>query len=168
MKQTLARPYAKAIFALAQQTHTFEQWSENLALAAQLMQDAQLVNWIKNPHFDLQQIMVFFKDASMQNLLHILEQFKRLTILPQIADFYEAMREEHERVIRVKCISAFALDDAFQQHLIALFQQRMNCQVKLECSIDPTLLAGAIIRAGDWIKDGSLQGRLVKMNQAVN
>jgi F-type H+-transporting ATPase subunit delta len=35
--------------------------------------------------------------------------------------------------------------------------------VRLHCSVDPTLVGGAIVRSGDLLIDGSLKGRLERL-----
>jgi len=45
--------------------------------------------------------------------------------------------------------------------------KRLGREVRIQVSIDPTLIGGAIIRAGDTVIDGSLRGRLNKLADAL-
>lgn len=55
-----------------------------------------------------------------------------------------------------------------QAGLASALKERLQRTVSINVSIDPTLLGGAIIRAGDTIIDGSVRGRLAKLAEAIN
>ncbi len=54
-----------------------------------------------------------------------------------------------------------------QQRLAAALVKRLGREVRIQVSIDPALIGGAIIRAGDTVIDGSLRGRLNKLAGAL-
>jgi len=70
---------------------------------------------------------------------------------------------DDQNVADVEVVSAVALDESQQQRLAAALQKRLQRQVRLQCSVDPTLIGGAIVRSGDLLIDGSLKGKLERL-----
>lgn len=172
--RTFARPYAKAVFELAQSEGAFPKWSEMLENAAMIASDKQFHSLAKNPRFSLQELIGLFDSIGqkiysdeMKNFIRILGKFKRLSLLPEIALLYEEMRAVAERVVNVELISAQPLDDKLRERFIQVLMKRMSCNIALECQVDKGILGGAIIRAGDLVIDGSIRGRLAKLSDAV-
>lgn len=170
----VARPYAKALFELAQQEKAFPKWSDMLALAAACAQDKLMISLMKNPAFKKAALVTLFLDMGkdlysqeMQNFLQTLAKFKRLSALPEIASLYEEMRFKAERVVNVQLISAFDVSDEYQSRFVKALKARTNCDIALQCITDKTILGGAIIRADDLLIDGSIRGRLAKLGDAV-
>jgi F-type H+-transporting ATPase subunit delta len=56
-----------------------------------------------------------------------------------------------------------ALDEAQRERLAAALRTRLKRTVRLHCSVDPALVGGAIVRSGDLLIDGSLQGKLARL-----
>src|SRR3569833_116215 len=53
-----------------------------------------------------------------------------------------------------------ALENSQRDALAAALQRRLKRQVRLHCETDPSLLGGAVLRAGDLVIDGSVRARL--------
>ncbi|PYD07325.1 F0F1 ATP synthase subunit delta, partial [Pseudomonas syringae pv. syringae] len=85
---------------------------------------------------------------------------KRLMLLPEIEALYEVYRAEQEKILEVDVVSYSELTPAQQQRLSESLSQRLSRKVSLKISIDPSLLGGALIRAGDLVIDGSVRGKL--------
>ena len=49
---TIARPYAQAIFEVAESSGQLDDWSESLTTAGQLLGDRGLVEYLGNPEFN--------------------------------------------------------------------------------------------------------------------
>jgi F-type H+-transporting ATPase subunit delta len=83
--------------------------------------------------------------------------------LPEIAAHFEAFRSEVENTIDVDVVSAVALNSAQADKLKAALAKRLKRSVRMQNSVDPGLLGGAVVRAGDLVIDGSLKGRLQRL-----
>lgn len=81
-------------------------------------------------------------------------------LLPEIKALYEVYRAEQEKILEVDVVSYSELTPAQQQRLSESLSQRLSRKVSLKVSIDPSLLGGALIRAGDLVIDGSVRGKL--------
>ncbi|MGD9592104.1 MAG: F0F1 ATP synthase subunit delta [Candidatus Berkiella sp.] len=172
--RTYARPYAKAAFELAHSENALANWSSMLAFAAMVASDKQAATLAKDPQFTTKQLVDLYLSLGkevftqqMQNLIAVLGKFKRLALLPDIANLYEEMRAIAERVNKVELISAFELNDKDQEQFVKALKNRMNCNIELDCKIDKSILGGAIIRSGDLVIDGSIRGRLAKLGDAI-
>lgn len=173
---TIARPYAKAIFEHALAEKKLAQWSEHLFVLAQAVLDERASSFIANPastneqHIELLQAACRIKNnenESLSNLIHLLALNKRLMLLPEIKALYEVHRAEQEKTLGVDVVSFSAVSDAQQQQLIESLSQRLQRKVSLNISIDPSLLGGAVIRAGDLVIDGSVRGKLNKLSTGL-
>ncbi len=91
----------------------------------------------------------------------------RLPALPQVCTQFMNLRHEHEKQVDVELISAITLDEAQQSAISSKLEARLQRKVKLNCSVDETLIAGMIIRAGDLVIDNSVNGRVRRLNDAL-
>lgn len=173
---TIARPYAKAIFEHALAEKKLAEWSEYLYLLAQVVLTPQATQFIANPvSTDEQQIDLLhsiFKskvndDKGLNNLIALLTTNKRLMLLPEIKALYEVHRAEEEKTLGVEVISFSTMSSSQQQELAESLSKRLKRKVALKISIDPSLLGGAVIRAGDLVIDGSIRGKLNKLSTGL-
>lgn len=170
-RNTIARPYAKALFALALGQKKLDAWSEALALAAAIVRDARVRSLLTSPHVTPDQLadlligMVGNKlDEEGRNSIRVLAQNRRLGFLPEIAALYEKLKADEENTVDVTVTSAVALDAALQRKFTAALSARLKRDVRMQCETDASLLGGAIVRADDLVIDGSLRGRLERLD----
>lgn len=174
---TIARPYAKAIFKHALMSKKLHEWSTYLQGLALLAMDSNAVDFLNNPastamqHSELLNVMTSNvpKDDLMflSNFVEILAHNKRLLLLPDIVTLYEFMRAEHEKTLAVNVTSYSSLSSAQQKSLVASLSQRLQREVTLNITIDKALLGGAVISAGDLVIDGSVRGKLYKLDTSL-
>lgn len=167
---TVARPYAQAVFEIAQEQGSLAAWGDMLAAAAMVSADPAMRQVLASPGITRQQVGDLFVevcgkalDEAGRNFVHVLADNHRLGLLGEIAAQYAALRAEAERTIDATVASAFELSDAQQQKLAAALKQRLGRDVRLTCEIDKTLIGGAVIHAGDLVIDGSALGRLGRL-----
>jgi F-type H+-transporting ATPase subunit delta len=169
-RATIARPYAKAAFEYARDAQAFAPWSQGLRAAAEIVADPRVAALTKSPQWTAADVVSLIidvaqpkLDAGMQNFVRVLAENHRLLLLPEIAAHYEALRSAVENTLDVEVVSAVALDAAQQEKLKAALSTRFKRQVRMQNSVDATLLGGVLVRAGDLVIDGSLKGRLERL-----
>ena len=169
-RATIARPYAKAAFAYARAANAFAAWSAGLATAAEIVADARVTAFTKSPRWTAADLAGFIGgvagaklDNGMRNFLAVLAENHRLLLLPEIAAQFEALRAAAENTVDVEVVSAVALDEAQTTKLADALARRFKRRVRMQNSVDATLLGGAMVRAGDLVIDGSLKGRLERL-----
>jgi F-type H+-transporting ATPase subunit delta len=171
---TIARPYAKAVFALAHAGKRLPQWSAALDIAAHVVADARVAALLGNPAVSAEQLAALVSsvggaafDENAKNFIRTLAANKRLALLPEIAARYERLRADAERTVDVTVTSAVELSAAQQKHYTEAMRKRLDREVRLHCAIDPTLLGGAVVRAGDLVIDGSVRASLAQLAAAT-
>ena len=175
---TAARPYARAIFELASEQGKLQQWQDNLEMAASIAADADMQAAIEQPAILASELAELFKsiaagagqasDAEFDNLISLLAENGRLAALPAIATVFATLKQEAEGKIEVQVRAAQELSAEQQEKIAASMAQRLGKEVSITTEIDSSLIAGAIITAGDLVIDGSASGRMDKLAIALN
>ena len=171
---TVARPYAQAAFMFASEHHTLKDWSEMLGLLAGVADDAEMHELVESPHVSADQLAgLFIKvggerlNEKCANFVRVLAANGRLSLLPEIAALFEIQRRDAEGTIQAEMVSAFAATEAQQAEVVESLRKRLGREVELSCSIEPDLIGGAVIRAGDLVIDGSVRGKLERLGSAL-
>ena len=173
---TLARPYARAAFESAREDGDdgLGRWSYMLGYLAVAVANpglaAELASPSRSPEDKAGLLVELAGDALTDqggNLIRVLAENKRLQLLGEIAEQFEALKDEFERRLEVEVVSARELTDADLQHLRDGLAKRFDKKIELSSRIDPDLLGGAVIQAGDTIIDGSVRGRLAKLAEGL-
>ncbi len=103
-------------------------------------------------------------DAHGRALLDLLAENGRVDYLPEIAEQFEELVADDQNVADVEVVSAVPLDDAAEAiGWPTRCAARLKREVRLHCRTDAGLIGGAIVRAGDLLIDGSLKGKLARL-----
>ena len=168
---TLARPYARAAFMLAHDAGALAAWSQALGFTARLAADPQLSSLLGHPALTrdqaLELLMPAEAPAGLRDYLALLSDNRRLALLPEIAGLFEELRADAERVVRATVTSAAPMQDAELEAIKAALRKRFGREVEVEAAVDEALIGGAVIAAGDVVIDGSLRGKLARMQTAL-
>lgn len=171
--ESLARPYARAAFDLARESNALADWSSKLQFAAAVARDAQVQTLIGNPAFGGEKLIGLFlpqgekTDSAFANFVATLAANRRLPILADVADGFDALKRADEGVLKVTVRAAVALEAAQAEALKAALAKRFGRQIELTGVIDESVIGGAIIDAGDTVIDGSVRGRLERLAQTL-
>ena len=177
---TAARPYARALFELASDEGNLQAWQEILQLASAVASDPDMQAMFELPSMlekDLVElflsVMAGVKDAPEQtpdfkNLVALLAENDRLAGIPAIATAFETLKQEAEGKIEVQVTSAQELTAQQQDAMAKSLAKKLGKEVSMTAEVDESLIAGAIIHAGDMVIDGSVRGRLDKLTTVLN
>ena len=169
---TLARPYARAAFAIARDGNALPAWSDALALAARVAADPRVAALLGNPKLAAADAVTLLSSdgvgEAFANFLGLLFENRRLPLLPEIAGLFDELRFEAERVVKAKVTSAAALPESELATLKAALCKRFGREVEVETAVDAELIGGAVIDAGDVVIDGSLKGKLGRLQAALS
>ena len=172
---TIARPYAKAVFAHANATKAQSGWSAFLKKAAAVAADPAMVEVLKNPAVsaetkceilaDLtQDVAVDGVDALMEALAH----YGRLLALPAISTEFETLLAQGQQALEVTITSAFPLEaDEIQLLESKLKTRYAGKTIRVETAVDQSLIGGFEIRSSDTVIDATVQGRLSKIAELL-
>ena len=103
---TLARPYARAAFALAQDAARLPQWSHALGFAARVAADPQVAGAARQPDADRRRrgrrcsLPQGDVDPTFARFLACWPTTAAWPLLPEIAGLFDELRAEAERVVK--------------------------------------------------------------------
>lgn len=171
---TIARPYAEAIFKLAKGAGTLDVWSEQLQLAAMVAADPDMCRIVTDPRVDAKDVERIFLsvcgkklDAEGVNLIRLLIENHRTLALPEISAQFERRRAEEGGALEAAVTSAFPLAGEALLALISGLERRFKRKISATVRVDPDLIGGVIIVAGDEVYDASVRGKLQSMAYAL-
>ncbi len=175
---TIARPYAEAVFKLAQEQGDLKGWSDKLQLVSAVIASPDMSALIGNPKISKGQLSQLILescgdvggvqfDAAGKNLVTLLVENGRIGVVAEVSALYELCRAEAEGSVEAEAISAMQLTDDQQKAIVTALTRRLGRNVELVCKVDESLLGGAIIRTGDLVIDGSAASRLTQLAKAM-
>jgi F-type H+-transporting ATPase subunit delta len=180
---TIARPYARAAFAVAKENDALEELSRSLGIAKDILADGQVTRFLADPAMTDEQRLEFlsgiFAEAAGKdsvfagssehgtNFLKLLLEYGRVDVLPEISDRFDALKAEVENTVDVTVTSASALSADQVNQIESALKERLGRNVNLSTEIDEDLIGGAVIRAGDVVIDGSVRARLEGLANAL-
>lgn len=171
---TLARPYAKAVFELAAAGGRFDAWQKMLGELAGIAANEQIRRMLKDPRVSTgDQAAVFIAaagdalDGKGRNLVKVLARYRRLVVLPAIEADFTRLRAAAENTVKAELRTAVAATPEQQQNIRDALAKRLGLKVELATVVDPDILGGAVIRAGDMVIDDSVRGKLERLTARV-
>jgi F-type H+-transporting ATPase subunit delta len=171
---SIARPYAKAVFDLAQETDSFSEWAVALDNLAAISQDESFSTLISDPRVDGSKVAELLTDLIKDslpeggvNFVNLLVQNDRLLALEDIQQQFGELVDKAQALVNAEVLTAIALTDDQKTSLTTALETRLGMKVNIEETIDASILGGAIVKAGDLVIDGSAQGRLEKLTTAL-
>jgi len=172
---TIARPYAEASFRAALEAKDLAGWSDGLALAGAIAGEDQMAELLGNPRLTrAQKLELFFGvggdrlPGPVRNLVTLLVESTRAVLLPEIASQFEALKREHESVVRARIVSARPLADAERDDLVASIARKYGRKVEATVEIDASLIGGARLHVGDEVINASVRDALAQMAVALS
>lgn len=167
---TLARPYAEAVFRLADAAAALAAWSGTLGTLAQVVAHPDMQECLAKYDLTAAQLRELFLSlcpdglsAEAKNFVQLLIEYDRLTLLPEIFAQFETLKNEREGVVDAQISTAFELDAAQLATLVADLEKRFKRKINPQVSIDKDLIGGVRVVVGDEVIDGSVRGKLNAM-----
>jgi F-type H+-transporting ATPase subunit delta len=170
---TVARPYAKAAFDFAVETSDIANWQEMLVFAGEVAKNDDIRNLLTGAYASDKLAEIFVGvcgeqlNTQGQNFVKVLAENNRLSALPDISKQFNAFKADYDKEIDVDVTSAIELSAKQLDSMSAALEKRLARKVKLICNVDPALVAGVIIKAGDTVIDGSVNSKLNRLSDAL-
>ena len=170
---TLARPYAEALFKVAEKGD-LKQASVELDALASVSANPQLRQFANAPKSGAQQVFDVITgvinmplNTASKNLLHTVIDNGRLNALPEIAAQFRALVSERSGVSDAVVYSAFAIEPAQLADVIAALEARFHRKLNATVQVQPELIGGIRVVVGDEVLDTSVKARLEQMKAAL-
>ena len=172
---TVARPYAEAAFQAALDKGSLAKVGEGLAFLAAIAADERVRRILSDPRVTGRQKKELFTsiaadrlDDVARNLVGVLVDNRREELIGAIAQEFQALQREHDRVIKARITSAQPLEDAQRREIVAALERRYGKKVDAEMDVDPELLGGARVQIGDQVIHASVRDALAQMAAALS
>lgn len=173
--RTLARPYARAAFEYADESKTLGEWEAQLIQLAAVCSAPKVADALSTPELSGDQRAELVRslggedfNAELGNFIAVLAEQKRLNLVGEISELFQALKAQREQSVEVNVASAYALSDEETNNLSTTLTKTLNREVVLTCDVDTSLIGGVRINAGDMVIDATVQGRLNKLAEAMN
>ena len=158
--------YAQAIFDLALENNQVEQWGEDLAVVAEVFEDADFAALMK--HADMPAADKLAATASVlagvnplvRNLVDLLISKNSVDAIAGIYSSYTELLDSHLGRQRVEITTAVPLESAETERISSFVTGLVRREVVLTTKVDESILGGLVIQIGDRLLDGSTKARL--------
>ncbi len=171
---TIARPYAKALFSLAQEQNQIESWLDELKTLAEIVLQTKVQLLIDEPECEDRkkaEAIISLLDnqpaESIKNLMVLLAQNKRLSILPEIYTLFQDYTLSLNHIKEATVYTAYSIDDAQFAHIVTDLEAHFKSKLKVHQIVAPELIGGIKVEVGDQVLDLSVQGRLNSLHAAL-
>ena len=164
---TIARPYAVAAYKLGREQKSLAQWSEMLSFATAVASDAQMQAYIQDPKVVSSELQAAFLkvcgdklNEQGQNLIKVLVEYGRMSILPAITEAFEELKALDEGTLDAQIIAAAKPSAAEVKDLVKRLEAKFGKKIEANVSVDSELIGGIKIIVGDTVIDASVKGQL--------
>ena len=171
---TVARPYAEAAFKTAIEEKTLSAMGAGLDFVAAVARDEQMRSVLSNPKVTAQQKKDLFAaiagerlQGPLKNLVGMLVDNHREVLLGQVAEQFDELKREHEKVLHARITSAQPLTDEQRVQIVQALERRYGKKIEAEQDVDPELLGGARVQVGDQVIHASVRDALDHMAAAL-
>ena len=166
---TIARPYAKAAFDFAIEHNSLAKWNEMLSFVSAVIENKTIKGFLTSSLSaqklanTLIDICGSQLDQFGQNLIRLMAENKRLSVIPTVFELFKHYEEEYQAIAEVNVFSAQPLSAEQIEKIVSAMEKKLARKVKLNCNIDNSLIAGIVIRTDDFVIDGSARGQLSRL-----
>ena len=167
---TLARPYARAAFQHAVDSGAVDSWYGALQSLAAVVAEPTVGEVLDDPASTALQrantVSAVLGDdmpPGVAQFVAVMAENHRLKLAAEGALLFAELKSALDAAANVTVTSAFDVPDATLEQLSATLTTKLGKTVDMTVEKDPSLIGGAIIRAGDMVIDGSVRGRLHKL-----
>lgn len=181
MISTIARPYAKAAFTAAKESHQLLLWSHALKNFSLAVQDSQMSKLLKNPAATKNQwvdlLIDFLHKISgnsstndylpIDNFIRVLAEKKRLALLPPISEIFEEDVAKESGYLALTVTSAYVMDDQQKESVNEKLSKQLKSALVIQFQVDEALMGGMLVRSGNWVLDGTIKGQLARLKSAL-
>jgi F-type H+-transporting ATPase subunit delta len=172
----VAKRYAEALFQIGKEKNTLDKLAEELRTVRKVFQDnqKQLHTFLTHPRVKKEQKKQFLQEVftglgtDVVHTLQLLAERHRIQITPYLADHFIHLVNDAKGIAEATVYSVRGLSDKEQTALAKNLAKRFNKQeVRLENTVDASMIGGMKIRIGNTIYDGSLSGKLRRLERNI-
>ena len=172
----VAKRYAKALFEVAsQQNETLEVEQQLKAVVEAIQSNEDIERFLTTPNIsDVDKLNAINRalqgklSQSVINTVDLLVKRRRMDILPDLLESYIKLKGESLGMADAVVYSTYPLDDSEIEAVATEFGQIAQRTIRVHNRIDESLLGGLKVIIGDTLYDGSISGKLARLEKSFN
>lgn len=171
---TTDRRYAQAVFEIAKDTNTIDQWSEDLVSVAQVFDTPEVRGFLEDPKSSRDQkrrLITNVLQGKVQptalNLAALLVQRGRQNYASGIEEAYRASVNRLRGIVIATVTTAQPVDAQEAEAIRTKLESITGQKVQIEQKVDPSIIGGVVARIGDTLIDGSVATVLQNMRSQL-
>ena len=176
MKNKISTEYAEALFTLGMEEGSEAEYYEALTLVRDAFRsEAEFMMLLSSPSLEknekihiLDAVFSHKINENVLSLLKLMSERGRIGEFFNLFDDYEKIYNFHKRVIVASVTSAVELTEGEKEKIKEKLISKYNIDVRLECTVDESILGGIIIKTDDTIIDGSLKRKLRDIKDVIS
>ena len=176
MSLSIASRYAQALFEISKEENALKSLEADTdALGAALAESPALSEMIASPMVardDQARAMAAIAakmglSTVMANTLALMASKRRLFVLPQLVANLRARIAEEKGEVTADVVSASKLSAEQTKALVATLKAKIGKDVKLNTTVDESLIGGLIVKLGSTMIDTSVKAKLAALQNAM-
>jgi F-type H+-transporting ATPase subunit delta len=170
---TVARPYAEALFRVAQ-NGDMAAWSGIVSELAQIGANPDMQAFAGNPNVTPAQLAETIASLvksplspEAKNFIAMLSENGRINLLPEIAAQFTQLKNAFAGAADATVYSAFEMSADQVNALAAALEKKFGRKLNPTVEVDPSLIGGVRVVVGDEVLDTSVRAKLQQMHHAL-
>jgi len=171
----VAKRYAKALFEIAAQQQIVTEVEEQLkGLAGAIEKDGEILKFLGYPNIDNARKLAVLKDAlggkfsdAVLSTVELLVTRGRHEDIPGVYEAYTKIAGEATGQANATVYAAKPLNEGELAKIVEQFGKIVGKSIRAEQVVEPSLLGGIQVRIGDRLYDGSLSGKLARLEKSL-
>lgn len=175
-EQHVGEVYARALLSAGQSSNSVDQIVDELeSLVVDVLDESPKLEYaLGNPKMSVEdkwgmidRVFTGKMAPTLVTFLKVLARRQRLSSLRSIQKAASQLRDQLAGRIQVQATVAEELTDSARDSLVESLKKAFKKDVRLTTKVDPSILGGLVIRVGDTVLDGSVDGQLSALRKTV-
>ncbi|MFN8576450.1 MAG: F0F1 ATP synthase subunit delta [Candidatus Sericytochromatia bacterium] len=167
--------YAQALFEISQSQNLTEKIQEDLKVISETLKEYHdFNNLLLHPVISNQDKKDMFSkifsekiDKVTENLVMLLIDKKRESLIPEISELYKQMYNKlHSRVI-AEVYTSIEISKNLLSIIKGKLETYLSKEVEIEDHVDPKVIGGVLVKIGDRVIDGTIRTKFENMARSL-
>ena len=171
----VAGRYAAALFGVARRDGILDAVEQDLTLISRFLADVPYLRAVlMQPLVSVSRKNIVVDEAfgdrvtaSSLNFLKLLIRKRREDLISECIREFRALLAEHTNTVDAEAWSAIPMTLEQQERLVVSLHTLTGKKVRLTAEVDHTLVGGVVVRIGDTVMDGSVRGKLERLERQL-